>query len=107
MKTSFSNSHRIEAEINTLRQIRIRLIKISTEFDVEKTLKQRKDITREIKRTNKKLYELTGNDMYLWLGGHYNELENADQKAKKVFFQIKETDINEKVYSKLKFKLVE
>lgn len=23
---------------------------------------------------NKRLYEITGNDMYLWLSGHYNEL---------------------------------
>lgn len=27
---------------------------------------------------NKRLYELTGNDMYLWLGGHYNELNKIE-----------------------------
>lgn len=24
---------------------------------------------------NKRLYEITGNDMYLWLSGHYDELQ--------------------------------
>jgi len=27
---------------------------------------------------NKRLYEITGNDMYLWLGGHYNELKKIE-----------------------------
>jgi hypothetical protein len=27
---------------------------------------------------NKRLYELTGNDMYLWLGGLFNELKNIE-----------------------------
>lgn len=27
---------------------------------------------------NKRLYELTGNDMYLWLGGCFNELNKIE-----------------------------
>ena len=27
---------------------------------------------------NKRLYEITGNDMYLWLGGHYDELKKIE-----------------------------
>lgn len=27
---------------------------------------------------NIRLYELTGNDMYLWLSGHFNELKNIE-----------------------------
>jgi hypothetical protein len=27
---------------------------------------------------NKRLYELTGNDMYLWLSGHFNELKKIE-----------------------------
>jgi hypothetical protein len=27
---------------------------------------------------NNRLYELTGNDMYLWLGGNYNELKKIE-----------------------------
>jgi hypothetical protein len=28
-----------------------------------------------MKLVNKRLYEITGNDMYLWLGGHHEELK--------------------------------
>jgi len=27
---------------------------------------------------NNRLYELTDNDMYLWLGGHFNELKKIE-----------------------------
>lgn len=27
---------------------------------------------------NKRLYEITGRDMYLWLSGHYNELQQIE-----------------------------
>jgi hypothetical protein len=27
---------------------------------------------------NNRLYELTGNDMYLWLGGNYDELKKIE-----------------------------
>jgi hypothetical protein len=27
---------------------------------------------------NTRLYELTGNDMYLWLSGHFNELKKIE-----------------------------
>jgi hypothetical protein len=27
---------------------------------------------------NKRLYEITRNDMYLWLGGNYNELKKIE-----------------------------
>jgi hypothetical protein len=27
---------------------------------------------------NVRLYELTGNDMYLWIGGHFNELNKIE-----------------------------
>jgi hypothetical protein len=27
---------------------------------------------------NNRLYELTGNDMYLWLGGNFNELKKIE-----------------------------
>ncbi len=41
---------------------------------------------------NIRLYELTGNDMYLWLGGHFKELEVVRPVGE---------------YDKLKFKLLD
>jgi len=37
----------------------------------------KKDI-RMMRKINVRLYELTGNDMYLWLGGHFNELKKIE-----------------------------
>ena len=31
-----------------------------------------------MRMVKKRLYELTGNDMYLWLGGHFNELKKIE-----------------------------
>ena len=34
--------------------------------------------SRMMRKINVRLYELTGNDMYLWLGGHFNELKKIE-----------------------------
>lgn len=43
--------------------------------------KPKKDYSRDqsaMRKINVRLYELTGNDMYLWLGGHFNELKKIE-----------------------------
>lgn len=42
-----------------------------------KNYKRDKSLMRLI---NIRLYELTGNDMYLWLGGQFKELESIQPK---------------------------
>jgi hypothetical protein len=45
---------------------------------VHKPHKQYKREQRLMLLINQRLYELTGNDMYLWISGHFNELKKIE-----------------------------
>jgi len=68
-------------ELQHLRNIRSELLKTDLEYPKKGVYKPQKLYKRDqslMRLVNKRLYELTGNDMYLWLSGHFNELKKIE-----------------------------
>lgn len=66
-------------ELQHLRKLRRKMLTDDTKYPKKKgvykpSAKARRDYSL-MRLINKRLYQLTGNDMYLWLGGHYKELQ--------------------------------
>ena len=67
------------SELQHLRKLRHKILKEDAKYPKKKGVykppgKYRRDYFL-MRLVNKRLYEITGNDMYLWLSGHNDELQ--------------------------------
>lgn len=70
-------------ELDYLRNYRHMMLRREAERSDVGESKRDNDRKRELlvmKKINVRLYELTGNNMYIWLGGHYEELKKNKKK---------------------------
>lgn len=84
-----------QSELQHLQSLRHKLLKEDVEYPKKGTHKPHKQYKRDqslMRLINIRLYELTGNDMYLWLSGHFKELESIHPREG---------------YDKLKFNLLD
>lgn len=68
-------------ELQHLRNLRHKLLTDDMEYPKTGVHKPMSKYNREqklMKLINVRLYELTGNDMYLWISGHFNELKKIE-----------------------------
>lgn len=68
-------------ELQHLRNLRHKLLADDMEYPKKGVHKPHKQYKRDqslMRLINKRLYELTGNDMYLWISGHFNELKKIE-----------------------------
>ena len=68
-------------ELQHLRNLRHKLLTDDLEYPKNGVYKPMHKYKRDkslMRLVNNRLYELTGNDMYLWLGGNYNELKKIE-----------------------------
>ena len=68
-------------ELQHLRNLRRKLLIDDLEYPKKGVYKPMYKYKRDkslMRLINNRLYELTGNDMYLWLGGNYNELKKIE-----------------------------
>ena len=83
-----------QSELQHLQKLRHKLLTDDMEYPKKGVHKPKRDYARGqslMRLVNIRLYELTGKDMYLWLGGHFKELESIRP---------------EDDYDKLKFNLI-
>jgi len=69
------------SELQHLRNLRRKLLTDDMEYPKSGVHKPKKKYARDqslMRLINVRLYELTGNDMYLWLSGHFNELKKIE-----------------------------
>lgn len=68
-------------ELQHLRNLRRKLLTDDMEYPKMGVRKPKRRYARDqslMRLINVRLYELTGNDMYLWIGGHFNELNKIE-----------------------------
>ena len=70
------------SELQHLRKLRHKMLKADAKYPKKKGVykpqgQYRRDYTL-MRLINQRLYELTRNDMYLWLGGDYNKLKKIE-----------------------------
>ncbi len=70
-----------QSELQHLRSLRHKLLIDDMEYPKTGVHKPKRKYARDqslMKLINVRLYELTGNDMYLWISGHFNELKKIE-----------------------------
>lgn len=70
-----------QSELQHLRSLRYKLLIGDMEYPKMGVHKPKRKYARDqslMKLINVRLYELTGNDMYLWISGHFNELKKIE-----------------------------
>jgi hypothetical protein len=68
-------------ELQHLRNLRHKLLTDDMEYPKMGVHKPKRRYARDqslMRLINVRLYELTGNDMYLWISGHFNELNKIE-----------------------------
>jgi len=69
------------SELQHLRNLRIKLLTDDLEYPKKGVYKPQEKYRRDqalMRLINKRLYEITGNDMYIWLSGDFNELKKIE-----------------------------
>ena len=72
---------RTQTELRHLRSLRHKLLIADLKYPKKGVYKPMGKYNRDqklMRLINVRLYELTGNDMYLWIGGHFNELNKIE-----------------------------